>query len=376
MESIPADLLPNIVCNLDVRDALSLRKAAPEGVRGDVLRQECDRRLSVKAYLGESFVDPLNLLTAMSKNRVVLSGSRAAGFFVNGSCNRDSDWDFYSSGWVGAVSSFVEATSDVSVRWMKPLDCIMNIARKGEGRIVLHRRALVKVGPLNIKESLSTIGVGCDFHYDEFDRTILLEMINTGSRSTAVLSSGSCNSYSSAYRIIYGETIGKGEVVQLMVEKSKGPMSFDFLFSFHSTCVQSFITAHVAAHLYGKLASHRTSYKWTLFSTSFVGPAEKYGDRGYNVTLPPFYGRDRCVHRSAEGAGSTLLPGFNDVGAPRSAVEAYDTYARSIHWTERSNGTHGTAYHGESASRIGESHGGWLFTGKRQTNSTVFAWTA
>lgn len=73
--------------------------------------------LSVRKYLSGVTEYPDALLYIMRQTDVLLSGSRALNYFVPGSTETDSDWDFYGGHRVGSIDQFVALTSYIGFKW-------------------------------------------------------------------------------------------------------------------------------------------------------------------------------------------------------------------------------------------------------------------
>lgn len=89
--------------------------------------------------------------------------------------------------------------------------------------------------------------------------------------------------------LVQGEANHRGHVqdIRLIVTKSERP--YQFLQGFHSTAVQSYITAHTACHMFGKLTERDEMYEWPDIKrfTHTAAAREKYRDRGFMpISIP------------------------------------------------------------------------------------------
>jgi hypothetical protein len=53
----------------------------------------------------------------MRRTRIILSRSRAVDYFVPGSCDADSDWDFYCEDFILSVTTFLYWSTHLDVVW-------------------------------------------------------------------------------------------------------------------------------------------------------------------------------------------------------------------------------------------------------------------
>lgn len=99
--SLPPEIVDEILSIISIRDCHNITKAYripaldPQSDVGKKLHDHINRRKSPLAYLGNYFRNPKELIGAMIKSGVVISGSRALNFFVGDACTPESDWDFY-----------------------------------------------------------------------------------------------------------------------------------------------------------------------------------------------------------------------------------------------------------------------------------------
>lgn len=82
-------------------------KGAREGLLND--------RLDPLIYFKKLTQDPKELLLAMDKYKVVLSGSRAAGYFCPQLCTPQSDWDFYTAASGMDVVAFIKVLNKAGI---------------------------------------------------------------------------------------------------------------------------------------------------------------------------------------------------------------------------------------------------------------------
>lgn len=95
LKRLPFDCIRFIIHELDLRDVVN---ACLVLCRKEDIRETIKDRISPIRFFSPLVQDPSKLLYYMSIHRCVLSGSRAADYFCRGSCDKDSDWDFYVEG--------------------------------------------------------------------------------------------------------------------------------------------------------------------------------------------------------------------------------------------------------------------------------------
>jgi hypothetical protein len=142
--------------------------------------------------------------------------------------------------------------------------------------------------------------------------------------------------------MIRGEITVKDKTmdIQLMIGNAENPTDMQFLYSFHSSCVQSFIGAHAACHLYGRMASRKLTYQWFNNTKTDVKKecAAKYIRRGFSEVRGIVSSRGFDV-RNADDGMSTALLGFNYVNAPEDVVACHVSSAASMTWCQTPWGT-------------------------------------
>jgi len=80
--------------------------------------RECrSHRYNHVVYMSQLVSNPRGLLTHMGLYNVILSGSRAAGYFHPGSCVDDSDWDFFIGSSLRNVIEFSRHMKVQGVEW-------------------------------------------------------------------------------------------------------------------------------------------------------------------------------------------------------------------------------------------------------------------
>lgn len=308
-------------------------KAALEGVKdAGPMIEECDRRLCVRAYLGEYFPEPTKLLQAMSKSFVALSGSRSLNFFVPGCSRPASDWDFYIPSQY-SIQPFMDAVEQIGVRWLEPIDYLEKLLRKGEGSMIVSTRTWLDMR----EQAMShTIRFGRIMDVEDSLRENLIHIKLEHDNRIKITSTAKDTRYPSLDFLVQGEVShrGKTQDIQLVVTTSDGDTPFDFLKGFHSTAVQSYITAHAACHMYGKMTDRDEMYEWPNIKRRFmhnIAAREKYRKRGFNPIPIPEHARGFHLRDGTDEECTSIL-GYNHVGAPDKIVDAYCMLSKGMVW--------------------------------------------
>jgi hypothetical protein len=105
-------------------------------------------REDVKPVFNDLTDNAEELLNAMRKSKVVLSGSRAANFFKPGCSSRASDYDFYVEDNAHCIAMFMIYMASIGVCWAAPSDTEEDVARQNDAFYVLARFQLIR-GRLN-----------------------------------------------------------------------------------------------------------------------------------------------------------------------------------------------------------------------------------
>lgn len=340
MNTLPVDLLPEVLRHSTVLDTLRMKEAfSVPG--GQAVSAECDRRLCIRRYLARFFKSPEKLLEAMSRSKVVLSGSRAADFYVPGSAGRWSDFDFYAPGEPDLVAAFVKMGEGAGIEWIKPIEKMREMLELGKGSIVIDEFLWDDIKSEGFIEHAESKGYTVLQAPLEFPENVTIEVKN---KVLEICMSGE-SVYPDATNIIYGKLKHEGGTseVQLIVAPYREGLALSFTLGFHLSCVQSYISAHTSGHLYGHVACDMKAYKWAKIdtrrgnSTSYCHRAqesfEKYVSRGYTLVKVPL-GRRKYNLRSSDDDMCINLPPYNFSRTPEYVVEMYKSFSRNMIWLE------------------------------------------
>lgn len=339
MDTLPSDLLPEILWNTDVAKVFHIKRGA-EVSGNELLAKECDLRLCVKTYLGRSFKDPVKLLDAMSRSSVVLSGSNAANFFVPGSSTSGSDWDFYGGRNSRELSAFIEGSKGASIEWLEPIDKLQMMLSKGSGTIVVAPYVWQNMEEKDAFKDMVNDGLTVTSSELDPQERVVLEVV--GAKAMLAREFLERDEYPDIQHVIYGRVKHESTVseVQLMVSTCRENLRCEFLFSFHLSCVQSYISGHTAAHLYGHSACAMKTYRWE--DNHIVGKGQesvnKYTRRGYTTIDVPLQGRWYNLRASNDNK-AIILPSYNYTDTPQNLVRDYEVFSETITWVERKEST-------------------------------------
>jgi hypothetical protein len=306
-----------------------------------VLR-ESERRLSVEVYLEEGLADAKALLRAMCTRMVSLSGSRSLEFFVPGSCTPTSDWDFYIADIGKLVPMFLLETEAIGYTWLSPLEEVAMRIDEGSGIVSIPENTPSLEFLKQLRKLASERGLEL-----ARERDFSMEgrcCVRVTQRNLTLGKVGPEDEYpGNISQVIMGKKRVRGgsiAKINLVITGGNDYTNTKFLQSFHSSCVQSVLTAHAACHMYGKMASERLTYQWpdNMELDRDKAGAAKYVHRGFRVStyVPPPRGFSL---RTGDDEHCTTLLGYNYTGSSPSVVRGYVARIRGISWFERKWGT-------------------------------------
>jgi hypothetical protein len=221
-------------------------------------------RISMNLYLGQHFSDSQGLLKCMLINDIYISGSRALDYFVPGSTDENSDWDFYTGTDNNQVFRFMEFMKSIGIIWLTMIDwftekleddeCVSGITAKQIRN--LHTMTLSDVGNRTVFNAIYKLAAEGEVYeriHEEFTITV---KNSKGKDKTFILR----HDIYANFNIIYGtfNDHGKTQRVQLMI----GTELLGTIVRFYTSAVQCVITGFCAAHMYAKDAYNRQSRLW------------------------------------------------------------------------------------------------------------------
>ncbi|KAF9763301.1 hypothetical protein IL306_003171 [Fusarium sp. DS 682] len=350
---------------LNIDDSLALVNA----FSGDPTVARCHRaRTNPLNYLSRTFRYAVTLLSVMFDTGCVISGSRALDFFVPGSANSDSDWDFYVPGYKESVADMMSVLSLCGVTWELNADRIASDFLR-DGRVEVHSNVL------DVFSSWISPGVETGILNETVHEIVVAFMrMRSGipRAGTYIISRDHCNdiiiepnvdegcyiegltgyetSSGEPFSMICGsiQTPQGAQSVQLIIGcHYRGIRScLSFIKEFYASHVQCFIGGWCAAHMYYYHASNRDATIWGgKHSTKAIEKAiEKYRDRGFSFHDAAY--TEPSVRRFDDM--NSMFLDYGDVYRSflrKSNLEMFDKWIaerrqniKVIHWVEFGNG--------------------------------------
>jgi hypothetical protein len=246
-------------------------------------------RISMNLYLGQHFSDSERLLKCMLINDIYLSGSQALNYFVPGSIDNDSDWDFYSRSTGSEVFRFMEFMKTIGVKWMTSMEWFTEKLENDEcvsgitGKQIKNLRAMMvaNLPDKTISDAIQKLTVEAMIHGNTDEEPIIKVKNSKGQDKTFIVR----HDIYASFEIIYGtfNDHGKTQRIQLMT----GAQGLQTIMSFYTSVVQCVITGFCAAHMYAKDAYNRQSRIWAAQESHPISAKktkdsqEKYEKRGF-----------------------------------------------------------------------------------------------
>ncbi|KAF4467875.1 hypothetical protein FALBO_5245 [Fusarium albosuccineum] len=275
-ELLPNETILQISSLLPIADVVCLKRATHG------LMPVLAERIDPARYFQSTgpFADSAELLEVMARHGAVLSGSRALEYFVPGSSTNDSDWDFYVPPILpsivavkNALEKSVHVRENGSVGWMSGL--IPIFIREG-GRVTFSQP----------HEEIT----------NEYPETIAAKVLSGTARRN-----------------------GRAVPVQLVVGAIDPRMTsitdglsqtvFGSILSFYGSHVQCILSKHVALHLYYRLASEKSAFRWQVpeaIRQRAEDAVEKYVTRGFRF-MTASDNEEEWAFRSAQDNDSFLI---------------------------------------------------------------------
>ncbi|KAF4468242.1 hypothetical protein FALBO_4861 [Fusarium albosuccineum] len=298
--------LQRAINKLNIGDSLALKEA----FAGDVTVERCHRaRTNPSGFLSKTFRYPITLLSVMFDTGCVISGSRALDFFIPGSANIDSDWDFYVPGYKESVADMVNVLSLCGVTWESEVDTISSTLLR-DGQVEVSSKvleALLSWIP-NSNSEVSTELMGDTIHeilqsFKSLKPALRLAKSYAISRSVdgEVIINPSADkvTYEDSYESCTGESFN---MMHGSIETPRGIQSIQliigchyegirsclsFIKDFYASHVQCFIGGWCAAHLYYYHANSKRAVLWqrSRTTTAIEKAIKKYENRGFSFQL-------------------------------------------------------------------------------------------
>lgn len=335
LAAVPADVLRDIVQELDAVSATELMKLCGSNSRYKLVELECKRRLSVPLYLTQTFGDGEKLLRTMAACDAYIWGGKALGFYITNKLSDSSSWNISVPRHSDRTAILMKTLEDMGVVWRTAVDDVRVILQKGCGETIMdsykYRRYMREIHNIAIQE----YGYYVDF----------VENIDT-SKKVRISVNGK---YVSVQRLGFHddsftrqcdwtctgilERSGFTDRIRIGGEEFG---SMDAMVNTHSSCMQAFISPHVSVHLYGKLACSMNTYGWyeRLQLQANSGPIAWNTIRrcGFRYIDAPSTSRDATDDESFTVLYTSACGAHPDV----SSADA--TFYTSVEWKQKSGG--------------------------------------
>lgn len=363
-ESMPAEIMDSIMAEMSIPECnRAFGKASEDSTLGRCRNQ----RTSIEPYLVSLFGVCSELLYNMGQHGVYISGSRAADFFIRGSADEDSDCDFFISAQYGDAVAFMKYMESIGVRWSTPQLHVPNLVLAGTQTVTLNRTLVLQYLQTALSQkydSVSGKSVTVKYYGSEHNVTeppyladFMSEWRPISSHACTLTVSGSEiyvdlraeDDTGFAYEELSGIcNVVKGQVqrgknvmkVQLIQDRRKHFAAVSSVHKFHSTCVQAFIGATYAAHMYHTLAEHKECLFWkdnrvsTRDSEDYGRDLrDKYEQRGYKYI--EYRGGNRIRLLNDKHVLTVEYPGLSELS--QETVNRYQWAAKETVWYEYSD---------------------------------------
>ncbi|KAF4463413.1 hypothetical protein FALBO_9758 [Fusarium albosuccineum] len=339
-ELLPNEIILQLVALLPMADVVSFKHATHN------LMPVLAERIDPSRYLQSTgpFANSPELLEVMARHGAVLSGSRALEYFVPGSSTHDSDWDFYVPPVLPSIMAVKNALENSGVTFESNLE---SAARK------LREKSAVILSPNQI------ISIAYEAFFNKSSWSMEQQIVINSVRymypalkdmTMHVRENGSVDWMSDLVPIFireggratflqrdeeitygYPETIaakvlsgtarrnGRAVSVQLVVGAIDPRMTsiadglsqtvFGSILSFYGSHVQCILSKHVALHLYYRLASEKSAFRWQVpeaIRQRAEDAVKKYASRGFRF-MTASDKEEEWTFRSTQDSDSFLV---------------------------------------------------------------------
>jgi hypothetical protein len=324
LSSLPVELLQQIFDNLPITDCESITNAHSDTTRKSDFEGVYEDRSSLHRYFTNSGLDGKQMMKILSSCHVFLIGSRSLEFFVPGSIQQHSDWNFLMDYSPTSTHEFMSSMETMGVVWDDLADRIY--------KRVVENTDDICVMPHQIEDIVTKLHSRYNGLHDEIDvkisaivHELTVTAMNTGPDGWIVVLYDD-NQHICSHPIdknqqqYYPDTAnGASGMIKIDNVETEVTLSFNptyrggrlqmpnILHKFPLSILQCMITGFGALHLYGKEACERVSYRWEPpFSTAYMERDSRceemlisYLKRGFTIKYHPWNGDHLGVSRSS-----------------------------------------------------------------------------
>ncbi|KAH7248332.1 hypothetical protein B0J15DRAFT_400868 [Fusarium solani] len=339
-ELLPNETILHLAGLLPIADVVSLKRATHD------LLPVLAERIDPSRYLQSTgpFADSPELLEVMARHGAVLSGSRALEYFVPGSSTNDSDWDFYVPPILPSIIAVKKALEKSGVTFESSLESAARKLREKSG-VILSQNQIVSIAyeaffnksswsmeqkivinsvrymypalrdmTMHVREngSVGWMGDLIPIFIREGGRVTFLqphEEITHGypENVASKVLSGTAHRNGSAVSV----QLVVGTIDRRMTSITNGLSQtvFGSILSFYGSHVQCMLSKHIALHLYYRLASGKSAFRWQVpeaVHRRAEDAVEKYVTRGFRFITASDNGGE-WTFRSAQDNDSYLI---------------------------------------------------------------------
>lgn len=328
---LPVDVLRSIIHELDYESASNLVKICESNIRYELVKLECDRRMSVLQYLEETFTHTHELLRSMARADAYIWGGKAAAFFIRNSATNNSSWNISVPTYGPNLVTLMRTLERCGVVWNTVLDDVREIFAKGHGFITVDTTKYRAYSTSIIDVAIN------EFHYE-----FILEPRTSNSGAVEIhvenkwvrVKNTKFNNDSFLRHSVWTCTGYINHAHSRTKVRIGGEPKYEMnaLARCHSSCMQAIISPHVAIHLFGKLACSSKSRAWTTNTAIIVGGhclEYKELERGGFV-----YERPAITEgwQSPNSESATVVRYSNSTGFSPNVVNADIEYYCSMSW--------------------------------------------
>jgi len=294
------------------------------------------RRRDPVLYLHNTFRYPDSILGSMTKSSTIISGSRALEYFLPGSTDMSSAWDFYTISSMSNIDEMVSSLQQSGVIWESPDSRARRLLKGYEILSKVFMGSYIRYIPHidNSKTIVSTIRDG------------LTEYMHLKDINEYVHQNKQCTVGDIKLVSINGTITVKGTIqavkLYFPVDTEGAIISpIQIIKSFDISLTQCFITGYAAIHMYYKEACNRKCYVWAS------NYQDLYDSRNSSRLMRRYTTREFTeidknidgIHRNLSDEGSMIIDFNPYIISSLSVYDSLMSILRTISWYEVDMGT-------------------------------------